>query len=48
MLALRRHYLPHEPDDEEALARAIWLDKQHQENTSNAIAAGIAKAFNGT
>lgn len=48
MLALRRHYLPHEPDDEEALARAIWLDKQHWNNTGNAIAAGIAKAFNGT
>ncbi|WP_445399960.1 DUF6890 family protein [Zobellella sp. An-6] len=47
MLALRRHYLPHEPDDEEALARAIWLDRKHWEHTANAITAGISKAVNG-
>ncbi|EPU2111948.1 DUF6890 family protein, partial [Escherichia coli] len=24
---MRRHYLPGEPDDEESIARAIWLDE---------------------
>ncbi|MCF5900141.1 DUF6890 family protein [Aeromonas veronii] len=47
MLALRRHYLPHEDDDIDSLARAIWLDKNARESHTAAVAEGIAKAFNG-
>ncbi|WP_421179649.1 DUF6890 family protein [Aeromonas enteropelogenes] len=47
MLALRRHYLPHEDDDIDSLARAIWLDKFTRESNATAVAEGIAKAFNG-
>ncbi|MEH8245942.1 MULTISPECIES: DUF6890 family protein [Aeromonas] len=47
MLALRRHYLPHEDDDIDSLARAIWLDKNARESNATAVAEGIAKAFNG-
>ncbi|WP_422613702.1 DUF6890 family protein [Aeromonas popoffii] len=47
VLALRRHYLPHEDDDLDSLARAIWLDKHNQESNAAAVAEGIAKALNG-
>ncbi|WP_429076443.1 DUF6890 family protein [Aeromonas hydrophila] len=47
MLALRRHYLPHQEDDVDNLARAIWLDKHYQETLAQAVAQGIATAFNG-
>ncbi|MBS4719602.1 hypothetical protein J4G62_04970 [Aeromonas caviae] len=47
MLALRRYYLPHEEDDLDSLARAIWLDKKHRESNAAAVAEGIAKALNG-
>ena len=47
MLALRRYYLPHEDDDLDNLARAIWLDKHAIESNAAAVAEGIAKALNG-
>ncbi|MGY3895463.1 DUF6890 family protein [Aeromonas enterica] len=46
-LALRRQYLPGEPDDTDSLARALWLDKHHFDNQVIAVANGIATAFNG-
>ncbi|HDN9511168.1 DUF6890 family protein [Aeromonas salmonicida] len=46
-MALRRHYLPHDGDDLDSLARAIWLDKHARESTAAAVAEGIAHAFNG-
>ncbi|WP_406569321.1 DUF6890 family protein [Aeromonas caviae] len=46
-MALRRHYLPHEDDDIDSLARAIWLDKHTRESNADAVAEGIVKAFNG-
>ncbi|WP_275930765.1 hypothetical protein [Aeromonas sp. 1HA1] len=46
-MALRRHYLPHEDDDLDSLARAIWLDKHARESNVAAVAEGIVKAFNG-
>ncbi|MGL5605632.1 MAG: DUF6890 family protein [Plesiomonas sp.] len=47
MLALRRHYLPGEPDDDDSFARAIWLDTRYWENFRIAAANGVATAFNG-
>ncbi|WP_368205527.1 hypothetical protein [Aeromonas sp. s5] len=47
MLALRRYYLPHEDDDLDNLARAIWLDRNARESNTTAVAEGIAKALNG-
>ncbi|MFC5706875.1 hypothetical protein MNZ22_16070 [Aeromonas encheleia] len=47
MLALRRHYLPHEEDDLDSLARALWFDKHYRETLAHAVAQGIANAFNG-
>ncbi|MGL5496390.1 MAG: DUF6890 family protein [Aeromonas sobria] len=47
MLALRRHYLPHDDDDLDSLGRALWLDKHSREHTAAAVADGIAKALNG-
>ncbi|MGK4473084.1 DUF6890 family protein [Aeromonas molluscorum] len=44
---MRRHYLPHEEDDLDNLARALWLDKYHAQRLAHAVAQGIAKAFNG-
>ncbi|MCF5758993.1 hypothetical protein K3H45_03665 [Aeromonas veronii] len=46
-MALRRHYLPHDDDDIDSLARAIWLDKHVRESNATAVAEGIANAFNG-
>ncbi|WP_415843126.1 DUF6890 family protein [Yersinia entomophaga] len=46
-LILRRHYLPHENDEVENLARALWLDNRYWENTRIAIANGIGVAFKG-
>ncbi|MGE6294207.1 DUF6890 family protein [Aeromonas media] len=46
-MALRRRYLPHEDDDLDSLARAIWLDKNERESNASAVAEGIAKALNG-
>ncbi|WP_399494493.1 DUF6890 family protein [Xenorhabdus griffiniae] len=46
-LILRRHYLPHEKDNTENLARAIWLDNRYWENMRIATANGIALAFKG-
>ncbi|MFQ2227350.1 DUF6890 family protein [Aeromonas hydrophila] len=47
VLALRRHYLPHEGDELDTLARALWLDKHHAQRLAHAVAEGIATAFNG-
>ncbi|HAT04155.1 MULTISPECIES: DUF6890 family protein [Aeromonas] len=47
VLALRRHYLPHEEDDLDSLARALWFDKHARDTLAFAVAQGIAKAFNG-
>ncbi|AAZ93667.1 unknown [Pasteurella phage F108] len=44
-VALRMHYLPHEDNTEQNLARALWLNKQFFENLANAVASGIAKCF---
>ncbi|WP_422120011.1 DUF6890 family protein [Morganella morganii] len=46
-VALRRHYFPHDNDDEENLARAIWFDNKYWENMRIAVANGIALAFKG-
>ncbi|MEH0833314.1 DUF6890 family protein [Pectobacterium cacticida] len=46
-MTLRRHYLPHEPDDIANLARAVWLDNSHWEKMHIAVANGIALAFKG-
>ncbi|WP_442995268.1 DUF6890 family protein [Serratia sp. root2] len=47
LFALRRHYLPQEADDEESLARAIWLDNRHWKYMGIAVNNGIAQAFKG-
>ncbi|ALP43406.1 hypothetical protein [Aeromonas schubertii] len=47
MLALRRRYLPHEGDDADSLARALWLDKAERERLAHAVREGIVNAFNG-
>ncbi|MDK9635072.1 DUF6890 family protein [Enterobacter hormaechei] len=47
-LALRRYYLPHEPDDEESIARALWLDEYFARTRANKTAEGIAIALNGS
>lgn len=47
MYALRRKWLPHEPDTEINIARALVLEKQYWENMSAAMANGTAKAFTG-
>ncbi|WP_443084052.1 DUF6890 family protein [Vibrio sp. V37_P2S8PM304] len=44
-MALRRHYLPHENDDIENLARAMWLDEHHHESLTLAVNQGIVKSF---
>ncbi|HHR6023515.1 DUF6890 family protein [Providencia alcalifaciens] len=44
---MRQRYLPHEPDTEENLAAAIWLDNRHAENMRISVANGIALAFKG-
>ncbi|WP_160251159.1 DUF6890 family protein [Mixta intestinalis] len=46
-LALRRYYLPHEADDEESLARALWLDEYFAQTKANKTAEGIAIALAG-
>ncbi|HHN8369379.1 TPA: DUF6890 family protein [Morganella morganii] len=45
--ALRRHYFPHDNDDEENLARAVWLDNRNWDYMRIAVANGIALAFKG-
>ncbi|WP_434357417.1 hypothetical protein NF212_16210 [Parasalinivibrio latis] len=47
MMAYRRKWLPGEPDDEQSLARAVWLEKQYWENMAAVVANGTAKAFTG-
>ncbi|MGO2409047.1 hypothetical protein [Pseudoalteromonas sp.] len=44
---LRRHFLPHEQDDEQNLARAGWLYKNQRENLENIITNAVCKAFGG-
>ncbi|ECN0101381.1 DUF6890 family protein [Kluyvera intermedia] len=46
-LALRRYYLPHETDDEESIARALWLDEYFAQTKARKTADGIALALNG-
>ncbi|EJP0286017.1 hypothetical protein NVA10_003339 [Salmonella enterica] len=46
-LAMRRYYLPHEADDEESIARALWLDEYFAQTRASKTAEGIAIAFNG-
>ncbi|WP_420791194.1 DUF6890 family protein [Enterovibrio gelatinilyticus] len=45
MYAWRRKWLPHEPDTEQTLAQAVWLEKNHNEALSVAMTNGVAKAF---
>ncbi|WP_170915146.1 DUF6890 family protein [Enterovibrio nigricans] len=47
MYAWRRKWLPHEPDTEINLARAVFLEKQYWDNASMATTNGTAKAFAG-
>ncbi|MGL4925618.1 MAG: DUF6890 family protein [Plesiomonas shigelloides] len=47
MLALRRHHLPGEGDDEQSLAMAVWLDNHYWENMAAAVNNGIVRAFKG-
>lgn len=44
-LALRAHYLPHESDDLENLARAIWLDDHYFERMAMAVNKGAGMLF---
>ncbi|WP_417903685.1 DUF6890 family protein [Brenneria corticis] len=44
---MRRHYLPHEPDDIDNLARAVWLDNSYWEKMRVAVGNGITLAFKG-
>ncbi|MGL5953485.1 MAG: DUF6890 family protein [Providencia rustigianii] len=46
-MILRQRYLPHEPDTEENIAAAIWLDNRYWENQRISIANGITTAFRG-
>ncbi|WP_196588304.1 DUF6890 family protein [Aliivibrio fischeri] len=45
MHAWRRKWLPNEPDSEQNLAYAIWLEQNYWENMQNVTASGVAKAF---
>ncbi|WP_404936143.1 MULTISPECIES: DUF6890 family protein [unclassified Pseudoalteromonas] len=47
LFILRRHFLPHEQDDEQNLARAGWLYKSQRENLENIITNAVCKAFGG-
>ncbi|MGF1761357.1 hypothetical protein L4D76_26270 [Photobacterium sagamiensis] len=47
MMAWRRKWLPHEPDDETNLAYAIWLENTYWENMEAVTTGGVAKAFRG-
>jgi len=46
-LALRRKWLPNEPDDAETLGTAMWLEKRDQQIMEVAVTQAICKAFNG-
>jgi len=43
---LSRHWFPALPVDENSMGAALWMEKRHFEQMTNAVAAGIAKAFN--
>ncbi|WP_441351334.1 DUF6890 family protein [Vibrio sp. V19_P1S1T109] len=43
--ALRRYYFPNEDDDEQNLARALWLEKHERERMEIAVGTAIAKLF---
>ncbi|WP_420895507.1 DUF6890 family protein [Vibrio coralliirubri] len=43
--ALRRHLLPSEPDDEQSLSRAIWLDKHQYERNERSVMSAISRLF---
>ncbi|WP_412104866.1 DUF6890 family protein [Vibrio mediterranei] len=43
---MRRHFLPNEPDDEQSLSRAIWLDKHQFEREERAVMSAISRLFN--
>ncbi|WP_425273946.1 DUF6890 family protein [Vibrio orientalis] len=45
-LTLRRFYLPHEGDDEQNLARAMWLEKRDKQRMEAAVQTAIANLFN--
>ncbi|WP_419555453.1 DUF6890 family protein [Photobacterium arenosum] len=47
LLAFRRKWLPGEPDDENSLAQAAWLEKRYWENMAAVMASGVSKAFSG-
>ncbi|MDR9767693.1 hypothetical protein RJP56_16650 [Shewanella baltica] len=47
MFIMRRHYLPHESDDEQSLARACWLMKRQREDLEAIVTNAICKAFGG-
>ncbi|WP_372180391.1 DUF6890 family protein [Vibrio sp. 10N.222.55.C7] len=42
---MRRHFLPNEPDDEQSLSRAIWLDKHQFEREERAVMSAISRLF---
>ncbi|MGV3913689.1 DUF6890 family protein [Citrobacter braakii] len=44
---MRRYYLPHEDDDEESIARALWLDEYFAQTRASKTAEGIAIVLNG-
>ncbi|WP_372086208.1 DUF6890 family protein [Vibrio amylolyticus] len=43
---LRQHYFPNGEDDEQTLARAMWLDKRELKRTEVAVQNAIANLFN--
>ncbi|WP_436410951.1 DUF6890 family protein [Vibrio hepatarius] len=45
-LTLRRYYLPGEGDDEQNLARAMWLEKRERKRMEVAVQNAIANLFN--
>ena len=47
MLALARRWFPHREPSEESMGEALWLEKDHWEKMTIAVANGIAKAFKG-
>ncbi|WP_428808583.1 DUF6890 family protein [Vibrio lamellibrachiae] len=42
---LRRYYLPHEDDDLQNLARAVWLDKREQKRMEVAVQNAVGNLF---
>jgi hypothetical protein len=47
LVALSRKWFPGRAVDAEAMAEALWLERDHWEKMAVAVCNGIAKAFNG-